>query len=362
MQSCYSRALLPSSHHPASVALQVRQLLQHEDGTVEVRNFTQFPFLVGCHADKPARDKCAAYPGAAAALGCGFCQFQASRLPAPSGKLHSYPEGYSTPAPQTQLFAGQRMLSDDRRLQLDHREHVRRGTAVQTGQLKAQAAGCTGLSAFAGLHTFDYCSFFVLPVIHMLLYGVVSDFLKHILHEPGSKGQRAAAAARLASAEAAAAAAAAAGGPGGDQAAAAATGGDDGGGAVEGTAAAIPAGAAAAHVGVLSAAKRREVKRRLTEIYLTSDFSSPPKDITAHLSSMKMEDLLVFVEVVSAYVFSGEVSCLHVSSAARTTPRGTVQCDDNGCCRPAPRGASLLNAYRTAHSVSHANGAVLLQH
>ena len=58
------------------------------------------------------------------------------------------------------------------------------------------------------------------------------------------------------------------------------------------------------------AAQRREVQRRLSHVYFTSDFSSPPKDLVQHLSSMKMDDLRVFLDVVAPYVFSGEVSCL----------------------------------------------------
>jgi hypothetical protein len=147
------------------------------------------------------------------------------------------------------------MLSDDPKLRLNHREHVQCGTAVQTGRLKASAAGCTGLSAFAELETFDYTSFFVLPVAHMMLFGLVCDFLRHILHEPGSKGQRAAAAAKLATAEAAAAAAA--GGSVDGQAA-------DSNGAVgreqaTGAATAAATAAAACVVGVLSAEQRREI-------------------------------------------------------------------------------------------------------
>lgn len=173
-------------------------------------------------------------------------------------------------------------MYDDDSLSLSHKQHVSRGYSVQRGAADAQQKGCTGLSAFAEPHpaggqvmrTFNYRSFCVLPTIHMLLLGVVADFLAHILQEAGSKGKRAAAAATLAAAQAAA-----------QQA--------DGREADQQDEAAP---AAAAHtIGVLTAASKRVMRQRLTHIHVTSDFSSAPKDFTKHLSSLKMEDMLVFV-------------------------------------------------------------------
>lgn len=317
--------------------LQITQLQRCPDGSVIITNLTQQP--IGSHADRPARDKAAAWPGAAAALGCGFCQFEASRLPSPSGKLHSYPQGYSAPVPQKQRFDGECMLSDDPRLLVTHQERVSRGASVQRGEAKASEQGCTGLSAFAELPTFDFNSFFVLPVIHMLLYGTVSDFLRHILHEPGSKGRKAAEAAALAAALAKAAASTAPPGlelqPGTAAApstsSAAATAGESQSPAI----AAAAAAAFSATVGVMSTAPKSEFVRRLQHIYVTSDFSSPPKHITKWLGSMKMEDLLVFVEVVSPYAFSDGVSIKQPSAEH-------ISVQDYACVAAAIAAAGLL--------------------
>jgi hypothetical protein len=140
------------------------------------------------------------------------------------------------------------------------------------GTSKKQAAkqqGCNGLSAIADISYVSYNNIWVAPVIHMLLYGVVAEFLRHILGWRGSKRKLA-----------------------------------EGVAAQQGDAAA----AEAAAIGGISSAARKTIAQRAAEVSVTSDFGRGCKDVTTYIGSFKMEDYLHFVETFSLFVFRDDVS------------------------------------------------------
>ena len=288
----------PASFTAASqgAAAASTQLAGTASDSSRVYTFEHKPFLVGMHCDSPARQKVACWLGVAAYLACGWCLFRAQRLAGASGKEHSYPKGYSKSVPQPHLQAvaptaaaaapapaaaavaagaagAQRRTLKLRvgaeQLQLTDQQQMRRALLVQGkkgGQKKKAASqqGCNGLSAIPEIEYVSYSNIWVAPVIHMLLYGVVAEFLRHVLCVKGSKSKQAAARAE-------------------EQ-------GDE--------AAAVSAG-----VGRMDDEGKKRVAQRAGDIRLTSDFGRTYKDITKYLNSYKMEDFLHFVETFSLYIF-----------------------------------------------------------
>lgn len=167
------------------------------------------------------------------------------------------------------------MLVGDSRLQLTDEQQAQRALRVynQRGAAKKAAAsqeGCNGISVLPQLLPYvSYNNLWVAPVIHMLLYGVVSDFWRHSLQVKGSKSQVAIQRAELT--------------------------GDT-------------AGLAATSVGVLSAEQKRLISSRAAHIQLTTDFGRAYRDVVEHFNSYKMEELLHFVECIAPIVLR-DVSC-----------------------------------------------------
>lgn len=288
-----AEAVAAAAATPASTA---------DSGTV-VESFEHKPYLIGVHCDSPARQKMACWLGVAGYLACGWCLFMAQRLAAASGKQHVYPKGYKKAVVQPHLQptaegVAVRLKVGDARLQLSdeqqrqrarvvlkagRREAIARAAnaarrAVQqpvvpfAGPSKQEAArqqGCNGLSAIPEIEYVSYSNIWVAPVIHMLLYGVVAEFLRQVLGTQSSKRKQAA-----------------------DRAA---VEGDD-------------AAAAAAAVGGMSSAGKKAAAQRAADVQVTSDFGRAYKDVTKHLGSFKMEDYLHFVETFSLYIFRGDVS------------------------------------------------------
>jgi len=276
-----------------------------------VESFEHKPYLVGVHCDSPARQKMACWLGVAAYLACGWCLFHAERLASASGKEHVYPKGYRRPVEQphltpqgepAQAAAGARLRVKvgDQLLQLTDTQQRQRAMIVLKAGLTEAAAradnaarraarqpvvplpgpskqevarqqGCNGLSAIPDIEYVSYSNIWVAPVIHMLLYGVVAEFLRQLLGTKNSKRKQAA-----------------------DKAA---REGDD-------------AAVAAAAVGAMSSAGKKVAAQRAADVQLTSDFGRPYKDVTNYLGSFKMEDYLHFVETFSLYIFRGDVSLL----------------------------------------------------
>lgn len=241
------------------------------------------PYLIGVHADSPARQKAAAWLAVSAYLACGWCIFKAAMLLSATGRQHVYPTGYSVGVPQPARCGaaeGTPMLVGDRRLQLTDNQQMARAVRVQrtaSGAARKSAAkdeGCSGLSVIPQyLPYVSYNNIWVAPVIHMLLYGVVVDFLRHIFQLKGSKTQTAASRAELV----------------GDSAA-----------------------AASVTVGVLSSEQKRIISSRAAHLQLTSDFGRGYRDVVEHLNSFKMEELLHFVESIAPIVFYEVGGCFIV--------------------------------------------------
>lgn len=253
--------------------LQVNQVSADVHGNRTIQQIQHKPYMVGFHADAPARQKAAAWLAVSAYLACGWCIFRALRLLSASGNQHVYPTGYQTGVPQPARRgnpSGTAMLVGDSRLQLTDAEQMARALRVsaKSGTARKQAAsdeGCSGLSIIPQLLPYvSYKNVWVAPVIHMLLYGVVADFLRHILHTKGSKSHAAASRGDLV--------------------------GDD-------------AAVTAANVGVLSQEQKRIISQRAAHIQLTSDFGRGYRDVVENLNSMKMEELLHFVESIAPIVF-----------------------------------------------------------
>lgn len=260
--------------------VQVTSLQVTANGSTVRRTFKHKPFLVGFHSDSPARQKAAGWPGVASLQACGFCSFRCQQGRSARGKLHAYPKGYHVavlqpPQPGVPRSRGRTVRVRDQSLQLTSQQQLERGHCVQAqkGPARQQAAqqlGCVGLSVIPEILPYiSYSHVWVVPVIHTLLYGVVADFVKHMLRSKGSK-----------SAAAAAAAAAA-----GDEAA-----------------------AQAALVGTLPAAALRTMSARAADVKPPTDYGRPYRDIVTCVNSYLMEDWLHFVETASLYIFK-DVSC-----------------------------------------------------
>jgi hypothetical protein len=270
----YKKLAFPACAVPlVKCALEVTELRELAPGQYEKRSFLHRPFLVGVHADAPARIKLACWLAVAAYLACGWCLFCAQRLAGATGRQQSYPTGYLEAVPQPARdastdtveqaasaaaaaagetvtdsslasaaggaaaaprlptrrgqqqqqpeqiprraahAAGTPMLVGDDRLQQTDAELMERGRRLQAlkGAARKAAAttqGCNGLSIIAELLFYvSYCNIWAAPVIHMLLYGVVAEFVRHILHTAGGKSHTAAARAAVSGDTAAAAAA-----------------------------------------------------------------------------------------------------------------------------------------------------------
>lgn len=161
---------------------------------------------MGAFGDSPMRQKFAMWPGQAAFLACGYCMFQGGHPAGATGPGHGmYFRGYDIPVAQTMLFDSEPMLVGDPRLQLDHDRHMERAysmhgfavgavnevhkeAAVAPAHLhalaKAQAKyhGCKGISVIPkALSYVDYKTFWVLPLAHAFLYGVLANFWNLLL-------------------------------------------------------------------------------------------------------------------------------------------------------------------------------------
>lgn len=137
-----------------------------------------------------------------------------------------------------------------------------RGAARQRA---ATVLGCTGLSIIPEILPYvSYGSVWVVPVIHTLLYGVVAEFVRHMLRSKGSKGTTALAAAN----------------------------------AVGNSTA-----AERALVGTLPAAALRTMSARAADVQPPSDYGRPYRDIVKYINSYLMEDWMHFVETASLYIF-----------------------------------------------------------
>lgn len=96
--------------------------------------------------------------------------------------------GYSEPSeipvdwvPTRQLSASLRVRVGDPAAEKNSKEMVVAGEKVRDGEWEPNLGGCNGLSAVASLPYIDYKNIWVIGVAHIILLGLVPDFMKAIL-------------------------------------------------------------------------------------------------------------------------------------------------------------------------------------
>lgn len=126
--------------------------------------------------------------------GCQYCWVNGHKI----GKGATLFRGYATPIMCTKGYLQGELIQigvdDDRRLISHDEQLARAGLAVQLKQSDPQNfdPGQLGVSGYSVFHSrlryLDYNSFFLVPVCHALLYGVVKDFTKLVFRRSGCKG------------------------------------------------------------------------------------------------------------------------------------------------------------------------------
>lgn len=150
-------------------------------------------WLTGCFGDSPMREKLALLLGHASALGCGWCEFQGVWQEGATRFL-----GYSRPQ-KFELTTlnnrrGEEHYAWDEALTLSDSQHRERAnfaevnkTLPQSRQVQPKYIGCHGFSIFRRrLPYVDYPNFFVLPLWHAILYGLVKNVFETILEGSGN--------------------------------------------------------------------------------------------------------------------------------------------------------------------------------
>mmetsp|Transcript_4818 Transcript_4818/g.14618 ORF Transcript_4818/g.14618 Transcript_4818/m.14618 type:complete len:332 (-) Transcript_4818:1287-2282(-) len=138
-------------------------------------------WLLGVHGDTPMHSKFANLLGVNSYLGCGFCFL--------NGKYHENAVrwmGYEEPVEQQFRGNTTSMFNEHK---ATHEQRAVRAQLVEAKMCAPEIAGCKGHSVFATLPYFHYTNFFVIPLFHAFLYGVVRDFLDAIF-SPISKEEK----------------------------------------------------------------------------------------------------------------------------------------------------------------------------
>lgn len=193
----------------ASHAIRVEERLL-VDGKINKRDMDHRMFLTGVHADSPARQKVAEWPGQGAYLACGFCDWegQPTVTTNANGRQNTtiYYKGYEKRQKQNVRceavcsvgivrhgshclhscrFAGAEMLMSDRRLQITDEQHMSRARAVAAGTADPKVEGRNGLSCVPDIVEYvSYSNVWVLPVAHCILYGIVASYVDYIFRAP----------------------------------------------------------------------------------------------------------------------------------------------------------------------------------
>lgn len=229
------------------------------------------PLLTGFIADTPARHKVMRTLGANAYLGCSWCVFNGSLYPhnGVSGPGTIYYKGYYNAVPQTKakfprgIGQNRAMRVRDPRLRLTDAQQMDRAVQVEMSSMQDQrrdrkepsSYGTHGVSVIPEILEYtSYNNLFVVPVAHSLLYGVIDNFVAHLLR-PLPKEDRNLRQSDL---------------------------GHD----------------------IISAENRAIMKKRAQHVRVTSDFGRRYKCLILYRKSYKIEDWLHFVEVFSAYIFN----------------------------------------------------------
>jgi hypothetical protein len=170
-------------HGPEGQPLDVYERRPHTDALQLVRETL---WLLGAYGDSPMRQKLTLWLGHGAQLGCGFCAMSGTHQ---GGAVRWV--GYSRPHMVTQgRCTGQAHLVGAVALQNDHHRHMVDSMAAKHLTHDQQTGlGCRGVSVFpATLNYVDYNNFFVVPLFHCLLYGVVRTFFQAVFSK-GSRGE-----------------------------------------------------------------------------------------------------------------------------------------------------------------------------
>jgi hypothetical protein len=170
-------------HGPRGQPFDVFERRPHTDA-LQIAKETLW--LTGAYGDSPMRQKLTLWLGHGALLGCGFCAMDGTHK---QGAVRWV--GYSKPHTITHgPCAGRSHVVGADELQISHREHMVNGMAAESLNHDQQSAlGCRGVSVFpATLDYVDYNNFFVVPLFHCLLYGVVRTFFQAVISK-GRKGE-----------------------------------------------------------------------------------------------------------------------------------------------------------------------------
>ena len=141
------------------------------------------PILVSVVADNPARQKVAELRGHAAERACGYCWMRGSRFEGKTVFLGytAYEVIEPSDIPTRHLRMALRVKVGDRRALKSKEEMVQAGRMVQDGLWSEDMAGCNGLSPIASLPYINYKEVWGLGIAHILLLGLVPNFVDRIL-------------------------------------------------------------------------------------------------------------------------------------------------------------------------------------
>ena len=157
----------------------------NEIGVEALRNdeVTHLPILVSVVADNPARQKVAELRGHAAERACGYCWMRGSCFEGKTVFLGYTAHEVIEPSdiPTRHLRMALRVKVGDRRALKSKEEMVQAGRMVQDGLWSEDMAGCNGLSPIASLPYINYKEVWGLGIAHILLLGLVPNFVDRIL-------------------------------------------------------------------------------------------------------------------------------------------------------------------------------------
>lgn len=188
-------------HQPGTQGIQAKKMELHgERGVSSVRQkeTTHWPVLASWVADNPARQKVAEMRGHAALRACGYCWMLGEH----PGNKTVFP-GYSRPVnirPDTvppSVWARLRAASGssirvhvgDERVEKTTGEMLEAGRQVSAGNWEPNYGGCNGLSPVADLLYVDYKNVWVIGVAHIILLGLLPDFMNAIFPKIARGGQ-----------------------------------------------------------------------------------------------------------------------------------------------------------------------------
>ena len=184
---------------PGTAGIQTKRMDMHGHqgvARVEQKYTTHWPVLASWVADNPARQKVARMRGHAALRACGYCWIDGVH---PQNKTVFL--GYSSAVEIRQetvpLSAWSRMLQGQPRMcgasvssvlvhvgdevgQKTTAEMLEAGREVAAGNWDSTYGGCNGLSPVAELSYIDYKNIWVIGVAHIILLGLVPDFMNAV--------------------------------------------------------------------------------------------------------------------------------------------------------------------------------------